>query len=334
MAQFEAEIKNSIGQLQSTVAKLTAETERANTSMRGLSASTRAVATDVDRVGVSGNKSMKEIARGATVAGAGFGGITSALASLNPMFLVTGAAVGGVVAGVHELVSELINASAKAEELAAGIGRVKAAARQADVGAALGLDVQKERAAAFAGAAEELPPDIAAAVSRAQQIGVPRDEAIKRATEAKANRRESGLFGNVPLSGDQLAGAAAGFGGESDDFLRRERSVIRSPQEAVRREAERLQAVKADLELYSTQNAAARGVGFAAGGRSSDSAANLDPATKAHLDALTQALTDAIKAANQGGIQFAPAAASRAEDVESRRAELENFRAQLLESSK
>lgn len=329
MAQFEAEVRNSIGQLQATVAKLAAETERANTSMRGLAASTRQTATEVDRVGVSGDRSMRAVARGATAAGAGFGGITSALAGLNPMFVATGLAVGGIVTGVTSLVTELVNASAKAEQLAAGIAKAKQAAAGVELKAALDVDAPKERAAAFAGAAPALDPEIEAAVARATGIGVSREDAIRRATEARA-RRGGGLFGTVPLSGDQLAGAAAGFEGDAEDFLRRERSVARSPREQVRREAERLQRIDAEIAAERAANLSAGGAGFTAPRLSADAIAALNPDTAKKLAELIDILHAAQKSAAEPGMRFRFTQEARLESVRQAEANLESYRANLV----
>lgn len=148
-AQFEAEIRNSIQSLNGAVARLSAETERANASMRNLGTSARIAATGAEDVGRRGALSMENVAKGATKAGGemgkAFGIAGAALGGLNPIALGVGVGVGFITTQVFELVRALGQAGEAAARVDAAVAGATGERRAADSKAALGLDTKAAR---------------------------------------------------------------------------------------------------------------------------------------------------------------------------------------------
>lgn len=205
-AQFEAEIRNSIGQLQSQISSLERATAKAQASMARLGTQTKAAAAG----SMSLNQSMEKVTAAAGRTGGAIGtavGQTLKMAVASPQLLAVGAAMGVIASKAGDLLDRIIevnkelpNVAKIADEIQRGLGRDAKSA-------ALGSDPAGRARAAFDATAPVSPAD-AAAIEAARSMGV----------DAKTARRNLNEFRksapNAKLDSDQAFQVAAGYGNE------------------------------------------------------------------------------------------------------------------------
>lgn len=210
---FEAEITQSIRELQNAVAALSAKTKEANAGLRQANQSTRELATTTKLAAQSTREHETQIRQLGKVAketgGAGGRMVKefSEMANFAPTALAAGAAIGVVASAAAGLTAELQRAGQAQREILRLSGEIDKEVRTAGEAALRGMDVPGQKARALA-EIRSIPTgnlSMEQIASEAERIGgTTKREAIQRLIAAQ------GAGGGMPLDQQQLYAIATG----------------------------------------------------------------------------------------------------------------------------
>jgi len=283
-AQFEAEIRNSIQALNGAVARLSAETERANTGMRNLGTATKVAAAGAEDVGRKGSMSLETMAKGATRAGGEmgkmFGAAGAALGGLNPIALATGMGIGFITGKVFELIQALGQAGEAAARVESAVAGSTGDRRAADRKAVLGFDTKAARD-------RFTPKAIDGLTDKQQQIVndmLKQDRSADDIEAAALAAGPQGAFGR-------------GLSSEARASIRDAAVRNRSSNELdVTRFAEAQQRIDALNNRESEYRAVSRGSGIVGGGTTSGDLTSASSALASEVERAAKAVEEARRA--------------------------------------
>jgi len=210
---FEAEITQSIRELQNAVAALSAKTKEANAGLKQANQSTRELATST-RVAAQHTREhetqIRQLGKVAKETGGAGGRMVkefSEMAGFAPTALAAGAAIGVVASAAAGLTAELQRSAQAQREIIRLAGEVDNEVRQAGVAAVMGMDVpgQKKRALAEIQAIPTGNLSLEQIASEAERLGgTTKREAIQRLIAAQ------GSGGGIPPDQQTLYAIATG----------------------------------------------------------------------------------------------------------------------------
>lgn len=210
---FEAEITQSIRELQNAVAALSAKTKEANAGLKQANQSTRELDTSTQAAAQRTREhetQVRQLGKVAKETGGAGGRMVkefSEMASFTPTALAAGAAIGIVASAAAGLTAELQRSAQAQREIIRLAGEVDKEVRQAGVAAVMGMDVpgQKKRALAEIQAMPTGNLSLEQIASEAERLGgTTKREAIQRLIAAQ------GSGGGIPPDQQTLYAIATG----------------------------------------------------------------------------------------------------------------------------
>lgn len=285
---FEAEITQSIRELQNAVAALSAKTKEANAGLKQANQSTRELATSTQAAAQRTREhetQVRQLGKVAKETGGAGGRMVkefSEMASFTPTALAAGAAIGIVASAAAGLTAELQRAGQAQREILRLSGEVDKEVRAAGEAALRGMDVPGQKARALA----EIRAITTGNLSQEQIAG--EAERLGGTTKREAIQRliaAQGAGGGMPLDQQQLYAIATGRDDASMAEDQRAFTSQRGRRYRIAEGAANVQSMAAAAEDARLMAAAEARLG--------GQAVNLD-AVRANTKAM-EALTDAMQ---------------------------------------
>jgi hypothetical protein len=255
---FEAEITQSIRELQNAVAALGNKTKEANAGLRQANQSTRELATSTGAAVAATRQheqQMRQLGKVANETGGAGGRMVKEfmeMGSFAPTALAAGGAIGIVATAVAGLTAEFQRAAAAQREIIRLSGEIDKEARAAGTAAVLGMDVpgQKARALAETLAIPTGNLSVEQIASEAERIGgTTRAEAMQRITAASGRGGVGAASGGVAQPTQQdLYEIATGRPGSTISEDQRQFTADRSRRSQIASRAGQIQTQSANAK--------------------------------------------------------------------------------------